>query len=388
MVANNEDRAPIILLQRDRPVRPDLWLVISYLILSAIGLLMIYSASAPRLGGLGIDPTGDLKRQAVFVILGFVTFAVMSTVDTNLLRRYVPTVYGVTIGLLVIVLIFGEKVKGAQRWLEIGPLQFQPSEFAKLGVILALAGLVSSAGKPPLTWDRITRAVIIVALPAALIFLQPDLGTMLVLTCILVVMLFIGGATLRQILFLGVTAVVGAVGLFRLGAIKEYQITRLTAFLDPATDPLAAGYNQLQSEIAIGTGGLTGKGLFEGTQTNLRFVPEQSSDFIFTAVGEQLGFIGSALVLVLFAIVIWRVLVAAANSRDRFGYLIAVGVAAMIAFHMFVNIGMTVRLMPVTGLPLPFMSAGGTVFLAMSAAIGIAHSIWLRRSPVPGEHFE
>jgi rod shape determining protein RodA len=170
--------------------------------------------------------------------------------------------------------------------------------------------------------------------------------------------------------------------------IKEYQITRLTAFLDPATDPLAAGYNQLQSEIAIGTGGLTGRGLFEGTQTNLRFVPEQSSDFIFTAVGEQLGFFGSVLVLVLFAILIWRVLVAAANSRDRFGYLIAVGVAAMIAFHMFVNIGMTVRLMPVTGLPLPFMSAGGTVFLAMSAAIGMAHSIWLRRSPVPGERFE
>jgi cell division protein FtsW (lipid II flippase) len=197
-MTENRDRAPIILLQRDRPMRPDLWLVISYLILSAVGLLMIYSASAPRLGGLGIDPAGDLKRQAAFVVLGFITFAAMSMVDTNLLRRYVPAIYGVTIGLLVVVLVFGEKVKGAQRWLEIGPLQFQPSELAKLGVILAIAGLVSSAGKPPLQWDRITRAVLIVAIPAVLIFLQPDLGTMLVLACILVVMLFIGGATLRQ----------------------------------------------------------------------------------------------------------------------------------------------------------------------------------------------
>jgi rod shape determining protein RodA len=227
--------------------------------------------------------------------------------------------------------------------------------------------------------------VILVTIPSLLIFLQPDLGTMLSFAMILVLMLFAGAATWRQIAFLAVAAVVSTVGLFQLGAVKAYQITRLTAFLDPAADPQGAGFNLLQSEIAIGTGRLTGRGLFEGSQTNLRFIPEQSSDFIFTAVAEQLGFVGAVVVLALFALIIWRILVTAANARDRFGQLIAVGIAALIAFHVFVNIGMTVRLMPVTGLPLPFMSAGGTVFVAMSIALGLVHSVWLRRSPVRGE---
>jgi rod shape determining protein RodA len=182
-----------------------------------------------------------------------------------------------------------------------------------------------------------------------------------------------------------VAGLVGTVGLFQVGAIKEFQITRLTAFLDPVTDVLATQYSQFQSQVAIGTGGLFGKGLLNGTQTNLRFVPEQSSDFIFTAVGEQLGFAGSFLVLALFGVIIWRMLVSAASAKDRFGQLIATGVAALLAFHVFVNIGMTVRLMPVTGLPLPFMSSGGTVFVTMSIALGLAHSTWMRRPTLPVE---
>lgn len=382
----SDERQPVSLLQRERPLRADLMLVIPYLVLSAMGLLMIYSASAPRLEALGLDPTRDLKRQALFVVLGFIGFAVASLIDLKTLRGWVPVIYASTVVMLIIVLSpIGEKVQGAQRWIPIGPYQFQPSEFAKLAVVLALASLIVSAGRPPLSWHWVARAVVLVLIPAVLIFLQPDLGTMLSFAVILVVMLFAGAATWRQIAFLAVTAVVGTVGLFQLGAIKSYQITRLTAFLDPAADPQGAGFNLLQSEIAIGTGGLTGRGLFEGSQTNLRFIPEQSSDFIFTAVAEQMGFIGATVVLVLFAIVVWRVLVAAANSRDRFGRLVAVGVAALIAFHVFVNIGMTIRLMPVTGLPLPFMSAGGTVFVAMSVGLGLVHSVWLRRSPVRGE---
>ncbi len=228
-------------------------------------------------------------------------------------------------------------------------------------------------------------ASLLVALPSVLIFRQPDLGTMLTFGFIAGVMIFVAGATWRQMAALIVAALVGTVGLFQVGAIKEYQITRLTAFLDPVTDVLVTQYNQFQSQVAIGTGGLFGKGLFNGTQTNLRFVPEQSSDFIFTAVGEQLGFAGSFLVLVLFGVIIWRVLVSAANARDRFGQLTATGIAALIAFHVFVNIGMTVRLMPVTGLPLPFMSSGGTVFVTMSIALGLAHSTWMRRSTLPAE---
>lgn len=384
-MALTDETPRISLLQRQRTMRPDLLLVIPYMVLSALGLLMIYSATAPGLEAAGVDPTADLKRQAVFVVAGFITFAVVSAVDVKGIKAWTGPIYWVSMVLLVAVLIVGQTANGAQRWIPIGPLQFQPSEVAKLAVILAIASIIASAPSLPLTWVRVARVIGTVALPAVLIFFQPDLGTMLVFGFIAVAMLFVGGSTTRQLAFLVVAVIVASVALFQVGAIQQYQVTRLTAFLDPATDLQNTQYNQAQSEIAIGSGGLTGRGLFEGTQTNLRFVPEQESDFIFTAVGEQLGFIGSAFILALFAVILWRLLAAAFNSRDRFGQMVAVGVAGLVAFHVFINVGMTIRLMPVTGLPLPFMSAGGTVFVAMSAALGMAHSIWLRRSPVPGE---
>ncbi|MCJ7781389.1 MAG: rod shape-determining protein RodA [Acidimicrobiia bacterium] len=379
------ERSQISLLRRERQLRPDWLLLIAYVALSAFGLLMIYTASAPRLEALGVSPTRELEQQAAFVLIGFMAFGVVSLINVATIRPWVSAVYLGSIVTLVLVLSpLGSSVKGAQRWMQLGPIRFQPSEIAKLAVILALAALLSAAAQP-MRWDRVARGVALVALPSVLIFRQPDLGTMLTFGFIAGVMIFVAGATWRQMAALIVAALVGTVGLFQVGAIKEYQITRLTAFLDPVTDVLVTQYNQFQSQVAIGTGGLFGKGLFNGTQTNLRFVPEQSSDFIFTAVGEQLGFAGSFLVLVLFGVIIWRVLVSAANARDRFGQLTATGVAALIAFHVFVNIGMTVRLMPVTGLPLPFMSSGGTVFVTMSIALGLAHSTWMRRSTLPAE---
>ena len=277
----------------------------------------------------------------------------------------------------------GRELKGAQRWIQIGPLQLQPSEFAKIAVILALAVLLANAGTN-LKWHHIARGVLLVGIPAILIFRQPDLGTMLVFFFVSTVMLFVGGTTLRQLAFIALAAVVLAVALFQVGAIKEYQIERVTSFLDGGGGD-DADYNQLQSEIAIGSGGFFGKGLFGGTQTNLSFVPEQSSDFIFTAVGEQLGFVGGSIVLGLYAMIVWRLLVAAGNGRERFSQMVAIGVAALLMFHVFVNVGMTLRLIPVTGLPLPFLSAGGTFFIAMSLGLGLAHSVWMRRSPVPDE---
>lgn len=383
-IPTDEDR-PVSLLRRERTARPDMLLVIPYLVLSALGLVMIYSASAPRLETLGLNPTRDLERQAIFVIIGFVGFAVTSMIDLRALKRWVPAIYLISVVSLVLVLSpLGASVKGAQRWIPVGPYQFQPAEIAKIAVVLGLAGLLSAAAKP-MRWDRVARGVALVAVPSLLIFLQPDLGTMLTFGFIAIVMIFIAGATFRQMGALLVAAILVAVGVFQVGAVKEYQLVRLTAFLDSAADPLGPGYNQLHSEIAIGTGGLMGKGLFNGTQTNLRFVPEQSSDFIFTALGEQLGFIGSAFVLVLFGVIIWRILMAAVNARGRFGQLVAIGVAAVVSFHVFVNVGMTVRLMPVTGLPLPFMSAGGTVFVAMSVALGLVHSVWIHRPASRGE---
>jgi rod shape determining protein RodA len=372
---------PVTLLQRERALRPDLVLIISYLALSGLGLVMIYSASAPRLLADGESPTAVVRRQVVFVVVGFVVFILTSLIEHRTLKMLTPVAYVLSLVSLVVVLVL--HAQGVNRWIDFGFFQFQPSEMAKVAVILALAGLLATAQDGGLRWHDVAKAVALAAVPAVLIFRQPDLGTMLVFGFVALVMLFAAGTTWRQFAFLIIAAVVASVGLFKLDLIKEYQVERITAFLDPAVNAADEGYNLLQSKIAIGAGGVFGRGLFEGNQTNLRYVPEQSTDFIFTAIGEQLGFVGATIVIALFAVIAWRLLVAAANGRDRFSQLVAIGVAAMLVFHAFVNIGMTVRITPVTGLPLPFISAGGTAFVAMSVAIGLGHSVWMRRSPVP-----
>lgn len=375
---------PISILQRERSLRPDFFMVIPYLALTAFGVLMIYSASAPGLQARGLDPTSVMRRHLVFAVVGVAVFIFTSLIDMRLVRSVTPAVYiGSLVALLLVLTPIGTYANGARRWVDFGFYAFQPSEFAKIAVVLALALLLSRGGDR-LRWDYVGRALLIVALPALLIFVQPDLGTMLVFGFIALTMLFVAGTTWRQLAFLLIAGVVGAVGIFQAGALKEFQLRRLTAFLDPTEDLAATAlYNQTQSEIAIGSGGFFGKGLFGGSQTNLNFVPEQSTDFIFTAIGEQLGFIGAVIVLGLFAMIIWRVLVAAGNGRDKYSQLVATGVAALLVFHIFVNVAMTMTLMPVTGLPLPFLSAGGSAFIAMSVALGLAHSVWMRRSPVP-----
>lgn len=370
---------------KDEPLKPDLVLVLTYMVISAIGLLMIYSATAPRLEAGGYDPATELRDQAIFVVIGFIVFGVMSTVDLVELKGFAGPIYLASIVPLVVVLTgLGDSEGFAQRWIQLGPIQFQPSELAKIAVILMVASLLANA-ETPLEWQNVGRVLAVVGVPAVLIFRQPDLGTMLVFAFVALTMLFVGGATMRQLGFLFVATIVGTVGIFQLGFIKSWQLVRLTAFIDPESHSLDQTYNQVQSEIAIGSGGLVGKGLFEGSQTNLQFVPVQSSDFIFTAVGEQFGFVGSAIVIALFALLLFRLLTIAVNARSTFAFLVTTGVAAMLAFHIFVNIGMTIRIMPVTGLPLPFMSAGGTVFVALSASLGLAHSAWIRRNSPVGE---
>lgn len=382
MVLTARRTEPVTLLQRERALRPDLVLILSYLALTGLGLVMIYSASAPRLLADGVSPTALVRRQMVFAAVGIVGFILASLVEHRTLKMLAPIAYVGSLITLTVVL-FMPVVAGANRWIELGFFQFQPSELAKVALILALAALLATSRDKALHWAEVAYAVVLVAIPAFLIFKQPDLGTMLVFGFVAVVMVFSAGTTWRQLAFLTIATVVGSVSLFKVGAIAEYQLTRITAFLDPMSDVVNSNYNLAQSKIAIGSGGLFGRGLFEGAQTNLSFVPEQSTDFIFTAIGEQLGFVGATVVIGLFAIVAWRLLVAAANGRDRFSQLVAIGVAAMLVFHVFVNIGMTVRITPVTGLPLPFLSAGGTAFIAMSIALGLGHSVWMRRSPVP-----
>lgn len=354
------------------------------LALSAFGLLMIFSAT--RNSG-----TFSMERQMIFVAGGLIIYMLVSNIDYREYRAMMPAAAGVILLALLAVFLF-DPVNNVKRWIPLGFFNFQPAEFAKVVVIVVLAGLLAPGGRDkmddgprPLPWSKVVQAVLIVGIPGALIYMQPDLGTTLVFGFILVSMLFIAGATWRQMVTLLGVGIAGMVSVFQLELLSEYQMNRLRVLFDQDIDPQGIGYQLAQSKSAIGSGQLFGKGLLqEGTLTAFEYVPEQENDFIFTAVGEQLGFIGGLLVIAAFAVVVWRLLVISANARDRFGALIAAGIAAMIMFHVMVNIGMTIGIMPVTGLPLPFLSQGGSFYMAMTLALGIANSIWLLRTPVPG----
>jgi rod shape determining protein RodA len=371
---------------RRRDNRPD-WIIFGTLLaLSAFGLLMIYSAT--RSSG-----TFSMERQMIFVAAGLIIFTLVSNIDYREYRGIVPLVSVITLLLLLAVFLF-PSVNSVNRWIPLGFFNFQPAEFAKVVVILVLAGMLAPAnperdeiGPRTLTWKKVGQAVLVVSVPAFLILREPDLGTTMVFGFILFAMLFVAGANWRQMVTLLSSVVIGVVAVFQLNLLSEYQMNRLRVLFDSSIDPQGIGYQIRQSKSAIGSGQLFGKGLFEdGTLTAFEYVPEQETDFIFTAVGEQFGFLGGVLVLAVFAVLVWRLLVISANSRDRFGALISAGIAAMIMFHVMVNIGMTIGIMPVTGLPLPFLSQGGSFYMAMTLALGIANSVWLMRTPVPGEN--
>ncbi len=366
--------------------RPDYVLIFAVLLLSVIGLVMVFTVSAPRLEADGFSRTSAVLRQSIFVVAGIGVFFAASAFSDRGWRLSTPYIFAFSILLLLVVLSpLGVERQGAQRWIDLGIMDLQPSEFAKPAVILALALILSPAEESRMSWVRIGRSLALLAVPSVLIFRQPDLGTMLVFTFVAFVMLFTAGVTLRQLVTMIVTGLVILVAAFQLSLLKEYQLDRLTGFLNSDEHALTTNYNQNQSQLAIASGALFGKGLFNGALTNLAFVPSQSTDFVFTAVGEQLGFVGAILVLGLYLLVVWRLLAIGVAARDRFGMLVATGVAAMFGFHVFVNIGMTVGLLPVTGLPLPLMSSGGSFFLTMAFSLGVCHAIWTRRSPVPGE---
>jgi rod shape determining protein RodA len=362
---------------------PDRVLFVTTLLLSLFGLLMIYSATRVGLERDDLPASFSMERQMIFVAAGLILFVAISFIDYRELSNFIHLIYVGMLVLLSVVFLF-PAVKGAQRWFDLGFFHLQPSEFSKTACVLALAAVL---GRPQarLGWGRIVRSLGVMALPSILIFLQPDLGTMLVFAFVTIVMLFGAGMSGRQMLVLSGLGLAALLAIFQFGLLRDYQVDRIRVLMDPTIDPTGIGWNLRQSKLAVGSGQLTGKGLFEGEQTNFQYVPEQGTDFIFTAVGEQLGFIGGMLVLVAYLVLVWRLLVIAANARDRFGALVALGIAAIFVFHVFVNIGMTIGIMPVTGLPLPFLSAGGSSLLNFAIALGIANSIWLRRSPVPKE---
>ena len=357
----------------------DLGLAVATVGIACFGLLMIYSATHDKLAAKGIDPAYYLKRQAVFLVLGIGVMVVVASIDYRRLRDFVPVLYGGSIFMLLAIFSpLGHKSKGAQAWFQIAGYQFEPSEFAKVALIMALAGFCASY-KGRLGGRELAIVLGLAAVPFALIYVQPDLGTALVLAAILISVLLVAGLRARDLAILAAVGVIGVLAVLQLGVLKNYQKQRLTAFLDQSTNTQASAYNLNQSKIAIGSGGPTGKGLGKGTQTNLSYVPEQHTDFIFTAVGEQLGLVGSALLLSLFMLMVWRIWQAASSARDLTGTLMCVGVLAMLVFQIFENMGMTMGIMPIAGIPLPFMSYGGSALVASFAAVGLVLNVRMRR---------
>ncbi len=358
----------------------DVTLLVTAFLLAGFGVVMIFTATANKLSEAGLDPATFLKRQAIYVIVGAIALAVVAFIDYRHLKGLSPIVYAVMLIALVIVLTpLGYVSKGASRWINLGTFQAQPSELAKIAIIITLAAFLSERkGEVGALAVAVCCALVLPA--TALVYLEPDLGTMMVLVVITSSLLLVGGARIRHFLTLAVLGVVGIIIVLQVGLLRDYQIDRITAFLDPNPDVQSEAYNLTQATIAIASGGARGKGLRqENTQTALDFVPEQHTDFIFTAVGEQLGFIGCATLLGLFAILIWRALRIAGMSRDLFGTLIATGIASLWAFQMFVNAGMTMGIMPITGIPLPFISYGGSSLITHFVAVGLLLNIHMRR---------
>jgi rod shape determining protein RodA len=362
------------------PIRHvDLPLVGSAIGLGVVGLFMIYSTTHRSLAEFGSDPGLYLKKQAVFLVLGVAGMVVAAIVDYRLAQAYAPFAYlGAVLLLALVRTPLGSSALGAQRWFQVAGFQFSPSLFSRLALAGMLAAILADM-QGEITLRDVVRVVTIAAIPMVLVFIQPDIGTTIILATIMVSLLVVAGTRARYLIVLALVGTVAIFGAFQLHIIKQYQLDRLSSFLDTSHSSETATYNLNQSLIAIGAGGITGTGYLKGTQTNLDFVPEQHTDFIFTVVGEELGFVGGLLLLVLFAVLLWRAYRIAAQAPDPFGTFLATGIAAMFAMQMFVNIGMTMGIMPITGIPLPFVSYGGSALIADFIAVGLLLNIRVRR---------
>jgi rod shape determining protein RodA len=322
--------------------------------------------------------SNEVRNQTVYALIGISLMFGFAFVDYHVWQRWAAPIYLVNVGLLIFILLKGHSALGAQRWISIGSFTFQPSEPAKLSLAVAIAALMCRS-----TYHKLHELLLpltVVAIPALLILKQPDLGTTLVIFAILTAELFFGLPNLLDFgIYMGGIIAASAFVLTSEKILKPFQRARLLVFLNPKADPQGAGWNLNQSQIAVGSGEWFGKGLFRGTQTQLNFVPEHSRDFIFTVVGEEAGFIGALVLLALYVAIVGGALRAVFAARDRFGMLLGVGLVAMLAFHMIVNIGMTIGIMPITGIPLPFMSYGGSSILTNYIAVGVLLNIAMQR---------
>jgi rod shape determining protein RodA len=368
---------------RTRAPRLDWMLMLAVAGLLAMGTLLVWSATVNRDDLTGGDPEAYLKKQLVNIAIGVVLGVLIIATDHRWVRILAPLVYlGSVVGLLL-VLVMGSTINGSRSWLVLGGMSIQPSEFAKLAVVIGMALLVAERTEG--SWKQrqvrhldVLGMLAIAGVPAVLILLQPDLGTMLVLAATVFGVVAISGAPRRWLVGLAGGAAGGALLAVQGGVLKDYQVDRFMAFTNPGLDPRGAGYNTEQARIAIGNGGIFGQGLFDGSQTKSGFVPEQHTDFIFTVAGEELGLVGSAILIALLGVVLWRALTIAMHADDLFGRLAAGGIAVWFGFQAFQNIGMCLGIMPVTGVPLPLVSYGGSSMFAGLMAVGLLQNIHLR----------
>lgn len=355
--------------------------------LLVLGTLLVWSATTARDDLTGGDPTTYLRKQLVNIAIGLVLMVMVLATDHRWVRILAPAVYVASLGGLVLVLTNGATINGSRSWVQLGGLSIQPAEFAKLAVVIGMALVVAERAegrrRRTVDWVDVVLMLLIAGVPAVLILLQPDLGTMLVLSATVFGVLAASGAPRRWLALLAGSGVAVALVAVALGLLEDYQVDRFLAFTNPELDPQGAGYNTEQARIAVGNGGLLGEGLFEGSQTHSGFVPEQHTDFVFTVAGEELGLLGAGFLILLLGVLIWRALVIASRADDVFGRIAAAGIACWLGFQAFQNIGMCLGIMPVTGVPLPLVSYGGSSMFAVLLAVGLLQNIHVRSATSP-----
>jgi rod shape determining protein RodA len=360
---------------------PVLTAVVGLLLL--IGTLLVWAATRDWYTRNGLDGQYYLKRHIINIMIGLVLAYGTTVIDYRLLRAYTPFLWGAGVLGLIIVLIpgLGSEVNGAKAWIALpGGFQIQPAELAKIAIIIGMSMLLSerSHDSDEPTAKDVLQSLAVAAIPVLLIILQPDMGTILIISAAVVTIIAVSGAPAKWVAGLLLIAVLGGFVAVKAGVISEYQVNRLQTFVDPNADTQGAGYQLRQARITVGSGGLIGTGLFNGPQTNGRFVPEQQTDFIFTVAGEELGFLGSGAILILYLILLMRGFSIARRTNDPFGRLVCTGVIAWFAFQLFENIGMTLGLMPMTGVPLPFISYGGSSMFATLIGVGLLQNVHAR----------
>ena len=351
--------------------------------LLVIGTLLVYAATRDWYAANNLDPEYYLKRHVINILIGVLLAWGTTIIDYRLLRAYTPIVWGLGVLGLIIVLIptLGAEVNGAKAWIALpGGFQIQPAELAKISIIVGMSMILSerSHDSDQATRRDVLQALVVAGIPVLLILFQPDMGTVFIISAAVVTIIAISGASSRWVVALLLIAILGAFGATKTGVINSYQVKRLQSFVNPNADTQGSGYQLRQARITVGSGGLIGTGLFNGPQTNGRFVPEQQTDFIFTVAGEELGFLGSAGIVLLYLIILMRAFAIARRTDDPYGRLVATGITAWFAFQIFENIGMTLGLMPMTGVPLPFLSYGGSSMFATLIGFGLLQNVHAR----------